>query len=156
MQLIAKVWRTLAVSLALSVLAVAPSAAGNTDDAVKAAVASGQSARVIMQFATTAKRDAAFNRLLDRGAAVRAVDTEAGPALVVFGSAASFAGEIAQATQVSLDAGVRVLGEQARARTPRRASRPASAERPRRSAIRATASRSRSSTLGSRRTRIFR
>ena len=109
MQLIARVWRTLAMSLAVSVLAVAPSAADNTDDAVKAAVASGQSARVIMQFATTAKRDAAFKRLLDRGAAVRAVDTEGGPALVVFGSAASFAGEIAQASQVSLDAGVRVL-----------------------------------------------
>jgi serine protease AprX len=109
MQLIVRFWRTLAVSLAVSLLAVAPSAAGNTDDAVKAAVASGQSARVIMQFATTAERDAAFTRLLDRGAAVRAVDTEGGPALVVFGSAASFAGEIGHATQVSLDAGVRVL-----------------------------------------------
>ena len=98
MQLIVRFWRTLAVSLAVSLLAVAPSAAGNTDDAVKAAVASGQSARVIMQFATTAERDAAFTRLLDRGAAVRAVDTEGGPALVVFGSAASFAGEIVHAT----------------------------------------------------------
>ena len=62
-----------------------------------------------MQFATTAERDAAFNRLLDRGAAVRAVDTEGGAALVVFGSAASFREEIARATLVSLDAGVRVL-----------------------------------------------
>ena len=63
-----------------------------------------------MQFATTAERDAAFDRLLDRGAAVRAADTEAGPALVVFGSAASFSSEFQRATQVSLDAGVRVLG----------------------------------------------
>ena len=109
MQFFVKTRRTLAVSLALSVLAVAPSMAGNADEAVRAAVASGKSARVIMQFASTARRDAAFNRLLDRGAAVRAVDTEAGPALVVFGSAASFAGEIGNASQVSLDAGVHVL-----------------------------------------------
>src|SRR5436190_4666665 len=109
MQLIVKTWRTLAVSLAMSVLAIAPSAAANADEAVRAAVAGGHSARVIMQFATTAERDAAFKRLLDRGAAVRAVDTEAGPALVVFGSAASFRAEIPRATQVSLDAGVRVL-----------------------------------------------
>ncbi len=121
MQLIGRVWRTLAVSLAMSVLAVDPSAAGGTDDAVKAAVASGHSARVIMQFATTAQRDAAFTRLLDRGAAVRAVDTEAGPALVVFGSAAAFAAEIAHATQVSLDAGVSVLASKpARDRSARK------------------------------------
>ncbi len=109
MQFTGRMWRRLAVSLALSVLAVAPSTAGNTDDAVRAAVAAGQSARVIMQFATRAQRDAAFTRLLDRGAAVRTADTEAGPALVVFGSAAAFGSEIANATQVSLDAGVRVL-----------------------------------------------
>ena len=79
MQLIGRPWRTLAVSLAMSVLAVAPSFAPATPMMrVRAAVASGQSARVIMQFATTAERDAAFNRLLDRGAAVRAVDTEGG------------------------------------------------------------------------------
>jgi serine protease AprX len=112
MQLIARVWRTPAMLFAVSVLAVVPSAAGNADDAVKAAVAAGQSARVIMQFGTTAERDAAFSRLLDRGAAVRAVDTEAGPSLVVFGSAGSFATEIAHASQVSLDAGVRVLASQ--------------------------------------------
>ena len=100
----------LAAALAMSVVAVAPSAAGNADAAVKAAIASGQSARVIMQFPNTPARDGAFNRLLDRGAAVRAVDTEAGPALVVFGSAASFAAEIPNATQVSLDAGVTVTG----------------------------------------------
>jgi len=119
MQLFEKAWRTLAVALAMSVLAAASSAAGasdasNADEGVRAAVASGQSARVIMQFATTAERDAAFNRLLDRGAAVRAVDTEAGPALVVFGSAASFRGEMSSATRVSLDAGVRVLAAPAR------------------------------------------
>ena len=111
MQLSGKVWRTLAASLSLSVLAAVSASAGTVDDAVRAAVRSGDAARVIMQFATTAERDAAFNRLLDRGAAVRAVDTEAGPALVVFGSANTFAGEIAGATQVSLDAGVRVLGD---------------------------------------------
>jgi serine protease AprX len=98
-----------AASLLMSALAAAPSFAGRTDDAVRAAVAAGQSARVIMQFATTAERDAAFNRLLDRGAAVRAVDTEGGPALVVFGSAAVFSSEFSHASQVSLDAGVRVL-----------------------------------------------
>ena len=111
MQLIGGTWRTLAVSLALSVLAIAPSFARTADDAVKAVVTSGQTARVIMQFATTAERDAAFTRLLDRGAAVRAVDTEGGAALVVFGSAASFRDEMSGATQVSLDAGVRVLAD---------------------------------------------
>jgi serine protease AprX len=112
MQLFVNSRRTLAASLLVSALAVAPSFAGTTDDAVRAAVASGQTARVIMQFATTAERDAAFNRLLDRGAAVRVVDTEAGPALVVFGSAAAFSSEFGNATQVSLDAGVRVLAAQ--------------------------------------------
>jgi serine protease AprX len=116
MQSIGPTWRTLAVALALSVLAVAPSFAGTTDDGVREAVASGRTARIIMQFATTAERDAVFSRLLDRGAAVRAVDTEAGPALVVFGSAASFAGELSRASQVSLDAGVRVLTSQQPAR----------------------------------------
>ena len=98
------------MSLLVSVLAAAPSFAGNTDDGVRAAVASGQTARVIMQFATTAERDAAFDRLLDRGAAVRVVDTEGGPALVVFGRASAFSGELSRASRVSLDAGVRVLG----------------------------------------------
>ena len=97
------------MSLLVSVLAAAPSFAGNTDDGVRAAVASGQTARVIMQFATIAERDAAFTRLLDRGAAVRAVDTESGPALVVLGSASSFDGELSRASRVSLDAGVRIL-----------------------------------------------
>ena len=113
MQLIGrKFWRTLAMSLLLSALGVASSFASTTDDAVRAAVAAGQSARVIMQFATTAQRDAAFHRLLNRGAAVRAVDTEGGPALVVFGSAAVFSSEFSHASQVSLDAGVRVLASQ--------------------------------------------
>ena len=112
MQLTGTFPRTLIVWLFVSALAAVPSFARNADDAVRAAVASGQSARVIMQFATTAERDAAFNRLLDRGAAVRTVDTEGGPALVVFGSAAAFSGEISRATQVSLDAGVRVLASQ--------------------------------------------
>jgi len=109
MQLIRGNWRALAASLLVSALAVAPSAAGSADSAVRAAMAAGQSARVIMQFASSDERDAAFTRLLDRGAAVRAVDTEAGPALVVFGSAAAVGGEFNGVSQVSLDAGVRVL-----------------------------------------------
>ncbi|HEX6164697.1 MAG TPA: S8 family serine peptidase [Vicinamibacterales bacterium] len=121
MQFFRRPWRTLAAALSLSVVAAASSAAGTVDDAVKAVIASGEAARVIMQFATTAERDGAFHRLLDRGAAVRAVDTEAGPALVVFGSAKSFAAEIGLAKQVSLDAGVRVLAERpARDRSARR------------------------------------
>ena len=111
MQSIGETWRTLAVSLALSVLALVPSFAQTSDDAVKAVLASGQTARVIMQFATTAERDAAFNRLLDHGAAVRAVDTEGGAALVAFGGAASFRDEMSGATQVSLDARVHVLAD---------------------------------------------
>ena len=109
MQPTGKSWRTFGVSLLMSALAVAPSFGRTTDEAVRAAVASGQSARVIMQFASTAERDAAFNRLLDLGAAVRVVDTEAGPALVVSGSAAKFRSEFSRASQVSIDAGVHVL-----------------------------------------------
>jgi serine protease AprX len=116
MESIGTPWRTLALSLALSVLVTAPSFAGAADDAVREAVAAGRTARVIMQFATPSERDAAFNRLLDRGAAVRAVDTEAGPALVVFGSARTFAAELSHASQVSLDAGVRVTASQQPAR----------------------------------------
>ena len=58
-----------------------------------------------MQFASVADRDAAFAVLLDRGAAVRVADTEAGPALVAVGSAALLSGDYG-ATQVSADAGV--------------------------------------------------
>ncbi len=101
-------WPTTVVSLVLSAMAVVPSAAADTDEAVRSIVAAGHSARVIMQFTSTAERDAAFNRLLDRGAAVRIADTEAGPALVVFGSAAAFSSEFQHARQVSLDAGVSV------------------------------------------------
>lgn len=98
--------RIVVAVLALSGFAVVPSVAQTTDEAVRAAVTSGSSARVIMQFATTAERDAAFDRLLDRGAAVRVTDTEAGPALVVLGSAAAFGDEVAVASQTSLDAKV--------------------------------------------------
>jgi subtilisin family serine protease len=109
--------RILAVSLALSVVAAAPCFAGDhSDEAVRSAVASGRSARVIMQFATTAERDAAFMRLLDRGAAVRSADTEGGPALIVFGSAAAFSSEFPNATRVSLDASVFVSAVQRPAR----------------------------------------
>jgi len=111
MQFVGRSCRTLVLSLVMCAAAAAPSFGGNTDIAVRAAVASGQTARVIMQFATTAERDAAFNRLLDRGAAVRAIDTEAGPALVVFGRASVFSREIARATRVSLDASVHVLAD---------------------------------------------
>ncbi|MDO8793383.1 MAG: hypothetical protein Q7J25_02050 [Vicinamibacterales bacterium] len=97
-------------------MAVAPSAAQTADEAVRQAVASGSSARVIMQFPSTAARDAAFMRLLDRGAAVRTVDTEGGPALVVLGSAAALASEFESASQVSSDAQVAV-----RSVTPARA-----------------------------------
>lgn len=110
--------RIVVAVLALSGFAVVPSVAQTTDEAVRAAVTSGSSARVIMQFATTAERDAAFDRLLDRGAAVRVTDTEAGPALVVLGSAAAFGDEVAVASQTSLDAKVRVSATQ----TPARAS----------------------------------
>ena len=129
MYVIVNSWRPLAVCLFMSALAVAPSYARNTDDAVRAAVSSGETARVIMQFATNAARDAAFNRLLDRGAAVRVVDTEAGPALVVFGSAASFSSEFKNASHVSLDAGVHVLATRQPARdTSARRRRTAPAE----------------------------
>ncbi len=102
------------VPLVLSALAVVPSFAGTADEAVRRVVASGRTARVIMQFTSAAERDAAFDRLLDRGAAVRTADTEAGPALVVFGSAAALSGEFAAASQVSLDAGVSALRQPAR------------------------------------------
>ena len=87
-------WWTLCAVLALSVAAAEPCSAG-------------QSARAIMQFATTADRDAAFHALLDRGAAVRIADTEAGPALVTIGSASLLRGDY-NATQISEDAGVSV------------------------------------------------
>lgn len=111
--------RILTGSLALLALAAVPSAAQTTDEAVQAAMAAGARARVIMQYATVDERDAAFNRLLDLGAAVRVADTESGPALVVLGGAATFGAEIASAKQVSLDArvGARALQTPARAST---------------------------------------
>ncbi|HEX8029164.1 MAG TPA: S8 family peptidase [Vicinamibacterales bacterium] len=105
---IANNWRRLAALLLAGALAAIPCAA-STGKELLAAVSSGESARVIMQFATSAERDATFDRLLDRGAAVRAVDTEAGYGLVVFGSAATLSNEVDRATHVSLDAGVQVL-----------------------------------------------
>jgi len=101
-------WWTTVVSLVVSALAAVPSAASHADEGVRSVVAAGLSARVIMQFASTAERDAAFSRLLNRGAAVRTADTEAGPGLVVFGSAATLSSEFPHARQVSLDAGVSV------------------------------------------------
>jgi serine protease AprX len=76
---------------------------------VSLAVSSGSSAQVIMQFTTVSARDAAYDRLLDRGAAVRKTETEVGPALVVLGSAATLATEFDRASQVSLDADVVIL-----------------------------------------------
>ena len=83
---------------------------------MRQAVASGKTARVIMQFANAAERDAAFKRLLDRGAAVRAAETEVGPVLIVLGSAAVFGSELARATRVSLDASVTVNAVKPQAR----------------------------------------
>jgi subtilisin family serine protease len=60
-----------------------------------------------MQFASIADRDAAFQVLLDRGAAVRVADSGAGAALVVIGSASLLDGNYG-AIQVSADAGVSV------------------------------------------------
>ena len=100
-------FRTLGLALALSVAAAVPSAAG-------------RSSRVIMQFASAADRDAAFDALLDRGAAVRVSDTEAGPALVAIGSPAVLRADY-NATQISLDAGVSVaaVGRPARGHSVR-------------------------------------
>ena len=114
--------RIVSVSLALVALAAVPSAAQSTDEAVQAAMAAGARARVIMQFDTTDERDAAFNRLLDRGAAVRAADTEAGPVLIVLGSASAVGSELAAARRVSLDAAVAVTADQIPARAARVAS----------------------------------
>jgi subtilisin family serine protease len=111
MPLFVRIRLTLAASLASSVLAVAPARADNTDRAVRAAVESGQSARVIMQFATSAERDRALTNLLDRGAAVRVADTSAGPALIVLGSAEALKSELSRASRVSLDASVQVLSQ---------------------------------------------
>ncbi|HWI16408.1 MAG TPA: hypothetical protein VNT81_01585, partial [Vicinamibacterales bacterium] len=121
MKLIGNNWRLFVASLFVSAMAVAPAAARNTDSAVRDAVAAGQSVRVIMQFATTADRDAAYNRLLDAGAAVRAAQTEVGPVLVALGNAALLSTEFSNATQVSLDAGVHVLSSQARSTSAWRA-----------------------------------
>ena len=85
--------------------------------ALSAAAESDQpapSSRVILQFATAADRDAAFNRLLDGGAAVRVADTEAGPALVAIGSAALLNSAAAAATQMSIDAGVSITAIEGR------------------------------------------
>ena len=102
-------WSTTVVSLVMSAVVAVPSAASHADEAVRSAIAAGnKTARVIMQFASTPERDAAFTRLLDRGAAVRTADTEAGPALVVFGSADLITSEFPHARQISLDAGVSV------------------------------------------------
>ena len=83
---------------------------------MREAVASGKTVRVIMQFANAAERDAVFNRLLDRGAAVRAAETEVGPVLIVFGSAAVFGSDLGRATNVSLDASVTVNAVKPQAR----------------------------------------
>lgn len=115
--------RQIAVVLLLLSGLAAPTSAQTTDEAVRAAVASGVSTRVIMQFATTPERDAAFNRLLDGGAAVRATETEVGPALVVIGKAATLATEFRNARQVSTDATVAVMAS-ARSQAPARARKP--------------------------------
>jgi serine protease AprX len=105
-------WRLFVATLFVSAMTVAPAVAGNTDSAVRAAMSSGQSARVIMRFATTADRDGAFDRLLEGGAAVSKAQTEAGPLLIAFGSAKLLSTEFTNASQVSLDASVHVLASQ--------------------------------------------
>lgn len=113
--------RITGLALALLLLA-APVAAQNhsakVDEAVRKAVVAGQTTRVIMQFATAAKRDTAFDRLLDRGAAVRTMDTEGGAALNVVSSAAAVSAEFDHATQASVDARIYESGAQ---KTPARA-----------------------------------
>jgi len=97
------------VCVLLAQPAWAQSSPATVDEAVRKAVVAGKSTRVIMQFDSTAERDAAFNRLLDCGAAVRTMDTEAGPALNVLSSTAAMATEFTNATQVSVDARVTVF-----------------------------------------------
>ena len=121
-------WPATIASLVLSAIAVVPSVASTGDEAVRRVIASADTARVIMQFGSTAERDAAFRRLLDRGAAVRIADTELGPALVVSGSARTISSEFAHARQVSLDAGVSVTAVRQPARATWR--RPPSPELP--------------------------
>lgn len=116
MKLIGHIGRLLVASLALSALTVVSASAGSTDSAVRAALTSGKSVRVIMNFATTADRDGAFDRLLERGAAVAKAETEAGPMLIAFGSAGLLSSEFTSAAQVSLDASVHVLASQVPAR----------------------------------------
>jgi serine protease AprX len=89
--------------------AAAQTGSAKVDEAIRKSVVTGESTRVIMQFDTTAERDAAFNRLLDRGAAVRTMDTGDGPALNVLSSAATAATEFDNARQVSYDAPVSVF-----------------------------------------------
>ena len=117
------VWgRTAILGAAFAVLTSVPASAqkpAKVDEAVHQKMTTGESARVIMQFDTTAERDAAFNRLLDRGAAVRSMDTEGGPALNVVASAAALSPEIDKSRQVSTDAKVSVFA----AKTPARALR---------------------------------
>lgn len=95
--------------LAVPAAAQQPAGPDNVDEAVRRSVNAGESSRVIMQFDTTAERDAAFNRLLDRGAAVRTMDSEGGPALNVLSSASALSTELGNATQVSVDARVSVF-----------------------------------------------
>ena len=111
-------WQAIAAALIFSAAVSSPLAAQTTDEGVRHAMAAGSSARVIMQFSSAVERDAAFTRLLDRGAAVRATDTEAGPALVVLSNAAVFSSEFQHATHVSIDSHVAVSSE-----TPARDSR---------------------------------
>lgn len=104
--ILAAVFATL---LTVPAAAQPPAGPDNVDESVRRSVNAGESSRVIMQFDTTAERDAAFNRLLDRGAAVRTMDSEGGPALNVLSSASALSAELGNATQVSVDARVSVF-----------------------------------------------
>ncbi len=117
------VWGRSAVALVFCALLASPAGAQSAepnklDEAVRKAVTAGESTRTIIQFESTAERDAAFERLLDRGAAVRTMDTEGGPALNVVSSAATLMTEVDNAAQVSIDAKVSVFAAK---KTPARA-----------------------------------
>ncbi|MDP3719450.1 MAG: S8 family peptidase [Acidobacteriota bacterium] len=128
------VWGQTAILTAVfATLLTVPAAAqkragrGHVDESVRQSVKAGESARVIMQFDTTAERDAAFNRLLDRGAAVRTMDTGGGPALNVMSSAAALSSELGNATQVSVDARVSVFAVKKAVSNPVKKTTPARA-----------------------------
>ena len=134
------------MSLALSVLAVAPSCAGNTDDAVKRGgglrPVRARHHAVCDDARSATRRSTACSIAAPRFApSIR----KAGPALVVFGSAASLRRRDPHATQFRSTPACASSPARPRA-TPRRQVDRRSAARPRHQRVTTTASRSRSST----------